>query len=404
MTDTIVVIGGGHAAAALCGALAEEGLAGRTVMFSGESHLPYERPLLSKAFLADPDLQPQTLSQATRFADSGLDVKLGQRIVQLDRVRRLVVTADGSHVPYGRVVLALGATSRPLPGLPGNLDNVQSLRSVEDAVRLRAALSKGGPVTIVGAGFIGLEVAATARQLGCEVTVLEVGPRILGRAVSATMAEHVRQRHAANGIRIRTGVRLGRACTKGRVLTDIEVDGNMEPVELLLVGIGAVPTIALAAEAGILCDDGILVDAAMRTSDSDILAIGDCARYDCGRYGHSLRLESVQSANDQASAAAATLAGRPGGSYGALPWFWSDQGDLRLQMTGLFSMETDERVRPGKAPGTFSIFHFLQGDLRFVESLNASSDHVIAKKLIANGKVIEPDKVGDLTVPLKAFL
>ena len=178
----------------------------------------------------------------------------------------------------------------------------------------------------------------------------------------------------------------------------------MEPVELLLVGIGAVPTIALAAEAGILCDDGILVDAAMRTSDSDILAIGDCARYDCGRYGHSLRLESVQSANDQASAAAATLAGRPGGSYGALPWFWSDQGDLRLQMTGLFSMETDERVRPGKAPGTFSIFHFLQGDLRFVESLNASSDHVIAKKLIANGKVIEPDKVGDLTVPLKAFL
>jgi 3-phenylpropionate/trans-cinnamate dioxygenase ferredoxin reductase subunit len=404
MKDAIVVIGGGHAAATLCGTLAEEGLATRTVMFSDESHMPYERPLLSKAFLAGRNLQPQTLGQATRFADSGLDVKLGQRIAKLDRARRLVVTADGSHVPYSRVVLAVGATSRRLPGIPENLDNVLALRSVEDAIRLRSVLSKGRSITIVGAGFIGLEVAATARQLGCEVTVLEVGPRILGRAVSATMAEHVRQRHTANGIRIRTGVGLGRAWTEGSVLTGIEVDGRIEPVELLLVGIGAIPNVALAEEAGILCNDGILVDAAMRTSDPDVLAIGDCARYDCARYGRSLRLESVQSANDQASAAAATIAGRPGDTYGALPWFWSDQGDLRLQMTGLFSMETDQRLRLGKAAGTFSIFHFSQGNLRFVESLNASSDHAIAKKLIANGKVIDADKVGDLAVPLRAFL
>jgi len=404
MTDTIVVIGGGHAAATLCGALAEEGLANRTVMFSDESHLPYERPLLSKAFLAHLNLPPQTLGPATRFADSGLDVKLGQRIAQLDRARKVVVAADGSQVPYGRVVLALGASSRQLPGLPGNLDNVLALRSVDDAISLRQALSKGRSVTIVGAGFIGLEVAATARYLGCEVTVLEGGPRILGRAVSATMAEQIRQRHAANGIRIRTGVRIGRACIKGKELTDIEVDGNMEPVDLLLVGIGAVPRIALAEAAGIACDDGILVDAAMRTSDSDILAIGDCARYDCGRYRRSLRLESVQSANDQANAAAATLAGRPGDSYAVLPWFWSDQGDLRLQMAGLYSTETDQRVRPGKAPGSFSIFHFSEGTLRFVESLNASSDHVVARKLMANGKIIDMDKVGDPAVPLKAFL
>lgn len=404
LTDPIVVVGGGHAAAALCGALADEGLADQVVLYSDELHEPYERPPLSKTFIATHDASLQYLRQQDWFKSAKVDLRLGERIRKIDREGRTLVSERGDTIRFGRLVLATGARPRELPGISSDLKNVIVLRDAPDAVRFRAALSEVDSLTVVGAGFIGLEAAATARQMGRKVTVLEVGPRILGRAVSPEMSERVRLLHQANGVDIRTGVKLGNAEISGDRVASIEVDGVREPVELLLVSIGAVPRTELAVEAGLACQDGILVDAAMRTSDENILAIGDCARYDCGRYLRSLRLESVQSANDQAKAAAATLAGKPADTYGVLPWFWSDQGNIRLQMAGLVPPEAQQWVRPGKTPDGFSILHVVDGRLVCVESLNAASDHVIAKRLINSTKTLDPQLACDPSVALKTLL
>jgi 3-phenylpropionate/trans-cinnamate dioxygenase ferredoxin reductase subunit len=404
LADPIIIVGGGHAAAALCGALADEGMADQVVLYSDEPLLPYERPPLSKTFIAADDASFQYLRQEDWFKAAGIDMRLGERIARIDRERRVLVSESGEETRFGRLVIATGARPRQLPGMPSDLENVIVLRDASDATRLRKALGEVSALTVVGAGFIGLEAAATASRMGRKVTVLEVGPRILGRAVSAEMSEHVRRLHEASGIHIRTGVQIGKTEVRDGRLVGFEVDGVPEPVELLLVGIGGVPRTELALEAGLACDDGILVDAAMRTSDDGILAIGDCSRYDCGRYLRSLRLESVQNANDQAKVAAATLAGRPADSYSVLPWFWSDQGDVRLQMAGLIPVTAQQWVRPGKSADSFSILHFADGQLACIESLNASADHVVAKRLMNSNKTLDPKVVSDPGVSLRTLL
>ena len=343
------------------------------------------------------------------YREAGITLHLGDAAVSIDRAARTVTLRSGALLPYERLVLATGTRARRLPGLPDGLDNVAMLRAADEAHRLRARLAAAQQVTVLGGGFIGLEVAATAQALGKTVRVIEAAPRLLGRAVSPELSAHVLATHRAAGIEVVLGAQVGGFEAVADRLVSIEVDGVRQPVDLLLLGIGAVPETALAQAMGLECADGIVVDAHMQTSDPAVLAVGDCTRFPDRRAGRPLRLESVQNANDQARTAVATLTGAPM-PHDVLPWFWSEQGGTRLQMAGLVPAEgtpglaTVRRPGPGANPNAFSLFHYVDGQLVCVESVSAPVDHMMSRKLLEAGRSPEPSAVADVTVPLKSHL
>jgi 3-phenylpropionate/trans-cinnamate dioxygenase ferredoxin reductase subunit len=336
------------------------------------------------------------------YAEAGITLHRGDAVVSIDRAAQTVRLRSGAVLPYAQLVLATGAVARTLPALPATLANVAALRSAADALRLRGLLDAAQHVTVLGGGFIGLEIAATARALGKQVTVLESAPRLLSRSVSPELAEHVLATHRASGIDLRLGVKVGNFAVDGGRLASLSVDGQPHAVELLVMGIGAAPQTQLAQEAGLACDNGIVVDEALRTSDPAILALGDCASFPEHGSGRRLRLESVQNANDQARTALATLTGRPE-PYRALPWFWSEQGSLRLQMAGLMPANGVRHRRAGATPASFSILHYAGERLACVESVNAPLDHMAARKLLETGKSPAPAVACDPAVALKAL-
>jgi 3-phenylpropionate/trans-cinnamate dioxygenase ferredoxin reductase subunit len=404
LTDSpaIVIVGGGHAAAALCAGLAAAPPGVPVHLVCDEPVLPYQRPPLSKAYLKNAQEALQHFRSAAGYAEAGISVHLDDGAVALHRERQTVQLRSGRELRYRHVVLATGARARHLPGLPETLDNVATLRSAADAERLRALLAAASQLTVLGGGFIGLEIAAAARQLGKAVTVLEAAPRLLGRSVSAPLAEHVLQTHRANGVHLRVGVRVDRFEVEGQRLAALHADGRREAVDLLVLGIGAAPDQTLAQAAGLACDNGIVVDACLRCSDPAILAIGDCASFVDAGSGQRLRLESAPNATDQARTALATLAGREE-PYRALPWFWSEQGGLRLQMAGLLPPGTTAHRRAGSSAASFSLWHYLGDRLVCVESVNAPMDHMTARKLLEGGRHPSPALVGDATVALKSL-
>ncbi len=401
--DEIVIIGGGHAGAQLCNALAAAGQGARVHLVCEESVLPYQRPPLSKGYQKSPDEALQWHRGEAWFAEQGITVHRGDAAVAIDRAAHQVTLASGAVLPYAWLVLATGTRARQLPQLPAGLANVHLLRSAADAERLRAAWPAMQGLTVLGGGFIGLEVAATARALGKAVCVLESAPRLMLRSVSPELSAHVLEVHRASGIELRMGVAVGGFELQGDRLVALEAGGERLAVDQLLLGVGAVPEQTLASAAGLACDNGIVVDAQMRTSDPQVLAIGDCTNFPESRTGRRLRLESVQNASDQAKAAAATILGSPQ-PYGALPWFWSEQGSMRLQMAGLAPAEGERHRRPGATPASFSILHYAGGKLACVESVNAPLDHMAARKLLETGLSPEPAAACDPAVPLKTFL
>lgn len=402
-TEPIVIVGGGHAAAALCAALAEAKQGGRVDLVCAEAELPYQRPPLSKAYLKDAAATTAAHRAEAWYAEAGIRLHRADPAVAIDRDAKTVRLHSGAVLPYGRLVLATGTRARRLPGLTEGLVNVAVLRSASDALALRTRLGTTRRLTVLGGGFIGLEVAATAKGLGLEVEVLESAPRLLMRSVSAEVAEHVQAQHLASGIDLRLGVRVGCFEVEGERLVALQVDGVRQPVELLLLGIGAEPETHLAQAAGLVVDNGIVVDALLHSSDPAILAIGDCARFPEARSGLAMRLESVQNANDQARSAAASLLGTPA-AYQALPWFWSEQGAIRLQMAGLMPADGERHRRPGPNPTSFSVLHYRGDQLVCVESVNAPMDHLMAKKLLEAGKHPTPGVACDPAVPLKSLL
>jgi 3-phenylpropionate/trans-cinnamate dioxygenase ferredoxin reductase subunit len=402
-SSNIVIVGGGHAAAQLCAGLAEAGLGARVHLVCAEPRLPYQRPPLSKAFLKDAAETVQSHRAGAWYAQAGIQVHLGDAAVAIDRAQRQLRLASGAVLGYGQLVLATGTRARRLPHLRDDLANVAVLRSAADAEQLRAQLMAAQDLTVVGGGFIGLEIAATARALGKTVTVLESAPRLLARSVSPEVAEHVLATHRAAGIDVRLGLAVGGFEVEGDRLHALHVDGALHGVELLVLGIGAAPEDALAQAAGLACGNGITVDACMHTSDPAILAIGDCTDFPEHGSSRRLRLESVQNANDQARTALATLQGREA-PYAALPWFWSEQGALRLQMAGLAPAEGTRHRRPGATPASFSILHYLGERLVCVESVNAPMDHLMSRKLLEAGKSPAPAAACDPATPLKSFL
>ena len=404
----IVIVGGGHAAAQLCSSLAEAGLAQSLTLVSSEHVPPYHRPPLSKSFLKSAEAERQLHRDEAWFAQHGITLRLDATVTAIDRTGHQISTASGEQIDYDKLVLATGTRPRTLAALSGPISgpisNVATLRLLRDAEALRERLlvATPGRLAVIGGGFIGLEVAATARALGWQVTVLEAAPRLLARSVSPAIAEYLLAHHRADGIEIRLNSVIAAVQRDGdRVSALTLADGEL-PVDLVLVGIGAEPETALASQAGLALDDGIVVDEAMVTSDPDILAAGDCTAFPLN--GRRSRLESVQNANDQARIAAATLLGQSP-RYQPLPFFWSDQGSVRLQMAGLWRDGLSTLRRPGPATGTgFSLFHLDGERLVCVESVNAPVDHMMARKLIEKGSSPPASALADPAVPLKSLL
>ncbi|MCT8179269.1 NAD(P)/FAD-dependent oxidoreductase [Variovorax sp. CY25R-8] len=405
--NSIVIIGGGHAAAQLCAGLAEAGQGARVHLVCEEACEPYHRPPLSKAFLKSAEEATQPHKAAGWYREAGITLHLGDAAVAIDREARNVTLRSGAVLPWEALVLATGTRARRIAALSHELVNVASLRAADEAHRLRARLAEAQRVTVLGGGFIGLEVAATAKALGKAVQVIESAPRLLGRAVSPELSDHVLATHRAAGIDIVLGATADDFEVEGDRLVSLRVNGARQPVDLLLLGIGAVPETALAQAAGIECADGIVVDEHMQTSAAGVLAVGDCTRFPDRRAGRALRLESVQNANDQARTAVATLLGTAR-AHDVVPWFWSDQGGMRLQMVGLVPAEgTPGHVtvrRAGPKPDAFSLFHSVDGQLACVESVNAPVDHMMSRKLLDAGRSPDPAAVADASVPLKNHL
>ncbi|MDB5826218.1 MAG: ferredoxin reductase [Variovorax sp.] len=407
--NDILIIGGGHAAAQLCAGLAEAGQGARIHLVCEEPCAPYHRPPLSKAFLKNAEEATQPHKAVDWYREAGITLHLGDAATSIDRAAHTVALRSGAVLPWDRLVLATGTRARRLAGLPDNLANVAMLRAADEAHRLRSQLASAQHVIVLGGGFIGLEVAATAKAMGKTVRVVEAAPRLMGRAVSPGLSAHVLAVHRAADIDIVLNAKVGGFEIAGDRLLSMEIDGVAVPVDLLLLGIGAVPETALAEAAGLECADGIVVDAHMQTSDAAVLAIGDCTRFPDRRAGRALRLESVANANEQARTAVATLTGAPR-PHDAMPWFWSEQGGMRLQMVGLLPAEdaagqaTVRRPGPGANPNAFSLFHYVDGQLACVESVNAPVDHMMSRKLMEAGRNPDPAAVADAAVPLKSLL
>lgn len=388
MSEAVVIVGAGHAGVQAAASLREEGFAAPIALLSDEKEPPYQRPPLSKAFLkGEMDLFGLPLRAETFFRDRAIDLKLGVAASRIDRAARRVETNAGAF-DYGHLILATGSRHRRLD-VPGvDLPGVRMLRTIADAAALRERLKPGLKLVVIGAGFIGLEIAATAKALGAEVTVVEIA-RLMGRAVSPILSDFYLKAHSAWGIGFRLGV--GVAAIRGAERAEaVELtSGEILPADLVVVGVGVLAEDRLAREAGLECSNGIVVDAHLLTSDPAISAIGDCAFFPNAALGVGARLESVQNAVDQGRCVAARLAGKPA-PYRALAWFWSDQGDLKMQIAGLSHGVDQWVLRGDPAARAFSVFGFKAGKLAVVESVNRAGDHAAAKRIIGTPKELTP--------------
>jgi 3-phenylpropionate/trans-cinnamate dioxygenase ferredoxin reductase subunit len=402
--DDVLVIGTGQAAFQVAASLREKGFAGRIRLAGDEPGLPYQRPPLSKAYITGKsDRSALDLRSQAFYTQATIEIISGQRAVRIDRERKLVHLANQEALPYGHLVLATGSRNRALR-IPGaDVDGVMQLRSATDADALRLRLPELRKLVIVGAGFIGLEVAAVAAGKGVEVTVLEATSRPMSRTLSVPMSEFFLAAHRTAGVRFHFNAAVvAIKGSDGRVTSVETADGGSFPADLVLIGIGVVANDELAAAAGLAVDNGIVVDNVLVTSDPAISAIGDCAAYpQVFAEGARCRLESVQNAVDQGRCVAARLTGNPH-PYTAVPWFWSDQGPLKLQIAGMPNPHDHCVVRGDPSSSAFSVFCFRGGRLAGVESVNKAGDHMVARRLLSSAAPLTPAEAADLGFDLKA--
>jgi 3-phenylpropionate/trans-cinnamate dioxygenase ferredoxin reductase component len=400
----VLIVGAGHAGFQLAASLRQHGFGARIALINDEGHLPYQRPPLSKAYLKGEGRPDSLMFRPDKFYhDQNVDL-ISDRGVSIDRAARKLLLASGAWLDYGHLVLATGARNRLLDIPNANLEAVRYLRILDESEVLRQRITSGQRVVVIGAGFIGLEFAATARAKGLEVDVIELGTRVMARAVTAEISEFFQQRHTAAGIRIHLGVQVTSIEADGAKVTGVSLsDGRHIPADLIVVGVGVLPNVELAAEAGLAVAAGIIVDEHLLTSDPDISAVGDCALYASRRFGASLRLESVQNATDHARCVAARLTG-DAKAYDGLPWFWSDQGPDKLQIAGLTTGYDRVVVRGDRAQGAFSAFCYKSGQLLGIESVNRAGDHMFGRRLLAANGSITPEQAADTGFDLKGAL
>ncbi|WP_407520103.1 NAD(P)/FAD-dependent oxidoreductase [Methylobacterium oryzisoli] len=402
----IVIVGAGQGGFQVAASLREGGYEGSILLLGDEPAPPYQRPPLSKAYLTGKtDAAGLQLRPESFYADHRIAVRTGAPVVAIDRGARQVRLADGEAIGYDHLVLATGSRNRPLP-VPGtDLAGVRQLRTLAEADAIRARLSEIRRVAVVGAGFIGLEFAAVAAARSIAVTVLEATDRPMARALSRPMSAFFRAAHEAAGITFAFGAGVVRIHGEDGRATGVETaDGAIVPADLVLVGIGVVPNAELAAAAGLAVENGVVVDAQLLTADPAISAIGDCAAYPSPfADGAPTRIEAVQNAVDHARCVAARLNGRPA-AYGAVPWFWSDQGPLKLQIAGLAVPHDETVTRGDPGSGAFSVFCYRGGHLTGVESVNKPADHMVARRLLAGRIPLAPREAADPAFDLKARL
>jgi 3-phenylpropionate/trans-cinnamate dioxygenase ferredoxin reductase subunit len=403
-TGAVLIVGAGHAGFQLGASLRQHGFGEPIYLINDEAHLPYQRPPLSKAYLKGTGGPDNLMFRPEKFyRDQNIEL-VPDHAVSIDRGAKKLLLASGAALDYGHLVLATGARNRLLDIPNADLPDVRYLRILDDSEDLRRRIASSKRVVVIGAGFIGLEFAATARIKGLEVDVAELASRVMARAVTSEVSEYFQARHTVTGIRIHLGVQATSIEGEGGKVTAVSLsDGRHLPADLVVVGVGVLPNVELAAEAGLPVASGIIVNEHLLTSDPNISAIGDCAWFASPRFGGSLRLESVQNATDQARCVAARLTG-DAKAYDGLPWFWSDQGDDKLQIAGLTTGYDRVVLRGDPAQKAFSAFCYRSGRLVGIESVNRAGDHMFGRRLLAANGSIEPAQAADSSFDLKKAL
>ena len=404
MKRTLVIVGASYAGVQLAASARELGFDGRIVLLGDEADAPYQRPPLSKGFLTGSYAESRLPLRSQAFFDEErIEWMPSTRAMYIDREQREIELQDGSRIAYDHLALTTGARVRKLDCAGAALDAVHYLRDLGDARRLAQAARTARRAVVIGGGYIGLEAAASLRQQGVEVSVVETEARLLARVASPWMSDFMLRVHVGHGVTFQLGRKVAALHdTLGAVSVELD-DGARLPCDIVVVGIGVIPNTELAADCGLQVAGGILVDESARTSDASIVAAGDCASFVphwAPPGTRACRIESVQNANDMAKTAAASVLGKPE-AYRAVPWFWSDQYDLKLQMAGVNAGFTDHAMHGSVEDGKFSLFYFRDDKLIAVDSINRPQDHMLARKLLANGSRVTPQEVRDPAFDLK---
>lgn len=401
MSQNAVIIGAGHSGGILAAQLARAGDEFAITLVGEEAFPPYERPPLSKQLLAGEIPVEKTFLRPPDFYEKkGIDLRLGVHCDAIDRENRTVALSDGSTLEYDRLALCTGARLRRLT-IPGaGLAGVHYIRAIADTENIRAEVREGARVVVVGGGYIGLEAAAALTKIGCRVKVIEMMDRVMARAVAEPVSRFYEAQHRAKGVEILLNTGVAEFAGADRIEAVIDGAGERHECDLAVVGIGVIPNVELAEAAGLAVDDGIVVDERARTSDPAISSAGDCTNHPNALLKRRLRLESVQNAVDQARCIANDWQGK-GANYAEVPWFWSDQFDLKLQMAGLPSPEDRAVVRGDPDSGAFSVFYLRDGFVTGVNAINVGSDYVRGRKWIGEARQVDPARLADTSIPIK---
>ena len=401
MPDKIVIAGAGHAAGQLVASLKQHKHAGPIIAVGDEPYVPYQRPPLSKKFLSG-DLPAERLNfkPESFYEDDNIELRLGTQVASIDRDGKVLLTSDGEGISYDKLVLATGSRVRKLPIEGADLAGIHYLRTVDDVDAIRNDSETAKRVVIVGAGYIGLEVAAVLRDMGLDVTVVEMADRVMSRVVSPEISDFYQIEHTNHGVKLRLSTGIVGFRGEGQVTSVETADGEQIPADLVVIGVGIEPNIELAADAGLDVDNGIVVDDRCQASDPDVYAIGDCTMHPNAIYGRNLRLESVHNALEQAKTAAANLCGIDN-QYSQVPWFWSDQYDLKLQIAGLSDGYDEVVIRGNPADRAFACLYLKDGVLIAVDAVNSPREFMQSKALIAEHAKISPADLADTSRQLK---
>ena len=404
MTETYVIVGAGHAAGQVAQSLRSSacGFTGRLVMIGEEACLPYQRPPLSKKFLAgELDLDRVYFKPPAFYEKFNIETMLNNRADSIDRAAKRVSLSDGRSITYDKLIFTTGSRVRTISAPGVELPGIFYLRTVADVEAIRAYLKEDSKLVIVGGGYIGLEVAAVMVSRGLDVTVVEMAPTVLARVVDKQVAEYFASVHRKAGVKIENGVAVQGFAGNGKVERVLCADGREFPAGVVIIGVGIVPNVELAQAAGLACDNGIAVDEFGRTQDPDIFAAGDCANHPNRLLGRRLRLESVHNALEQGKTAALAMCGKLV-EYAQVPWFWSDQYDLKLQIVGLSGAHDSVIIRGSMANHAFAAF-YLQGNVIIaVDAVNSPQEFMASKQLVANKTPVDREKLADAKIHMNA--
>jgi 3-phenylpropionate/trans-cinnamate dioxygenase ferredoxin reductase subunit len=400
----VVIVGAGHGAGQVVATLRQKKFDGPITLIGEESWFPYQRPPLSKKFLAGELAEERLYFKPKSFYETAdVDVRLGCRVTSVDRSKQTVTMANGDLVGYEHLVLATGSRPRLLETPGSDLAGIHYLRGIDDVNSIRDDMASGKRIAIVGAGYIGLEVAAVAAQRGLDVTVIEMEERVMSRVVSPELSIFYQDVHRSHGVELLLSTGVNGFSGNGQVDGVLLDNGETVPVDIVVIGIGIVPNVELAADCGLDVSNGIVVDDHCRTSDPNIYSIGDCTWHPNAVLGFDLRLESVHNALEQAKTVASNLCGEDI-AYAQVPWFWSDQYDLKLQIAGLSAGYDQVVMRGNPDEKSFSCLYLRNGQLIAIDAVNSPKDFVQSKALIAVHAVIDPEKLADPTIQLKDMM